>query len=100
MGAVDVDEVFSIWEAFADVLQLRPLERTRVQRFVEGGAEATDELRLQTGIPMAPGTFGDPQHPWVLGEELGQGATAVVRRCTRGKQVAAAKIINLKRCKA
>eukprot|EP00435_Cladocopium_sp_Y103_P065838 s768_g27.t2 len=87
---VDLAQVAASWEAFADALQLRPLERHRL-------AKALNQSCTVTAPPVAPvTTFGpeeDPQRYQLL-ETVGSGATARVFRCAdqSGKVLAVKRI--------
>lgn len=86
----DLDQVTSSWEAFADALQLRPLERHRVAKALNQSSTVT----VPAAVPVT--TFGpeeDPQRYQLL-ETVGSGATARVFRCAdpQGKVLAVKRI--------
>jgi len=49
MGAVSLDEVEEAWEEFADGLALKPLERKRLQKAVNGGLTQKTEIMFSVG---------------------------------------------------
>lgn len=88
---VDLAQVTASWEALADALQLRPLERHRVAKALNQSSTVTV---LPAAVPVI--TFGpdeDPQRYQLL-ETVGSGATARVFRCAdqQGKVLAVKRI--------
>ncbi|CAE8615874.1 unnamed protein product, partial [Polarella glacialis] len=122
MGAADVEEIMENWEDFSDELQLKPLERKRVQkdsasrlatpsasstapppggsesgRTKQNGSEAT-AAAVAAAEAAGRQTFGTTENPYIILEEIGSGATATVYRCVRASHPGeefAVKIISL-----
>ncbi|CAJ1351606.1 unnamed protein product, partial [Effrenium voratum] len=82
--------VFDSWEALADVLNLRPLEKLRIAKALISSCAATPNL------VAAPEMFGPEEDPhrYHLLEKIGSGATSRVSRCcdSRGRAFAVKRI--------
>lgn len=99
-GASTMEEVWFSWEDFSEKLDVKPLERKRIERDVASRASSP-------AVPIAPrptvqpekGMFGPPEDPrmYQLIEEIGFGVTSKVWKCCRGKDIYAVKVISLKR---
>jgi len=119
-GFKHLSDVLSHWEEFADALGLKVLERRRVERFVKSGTIPRDGAPQREGPqfvnstaaaggavasapsdPVRPGCFGPPENleRYVLLEQLGEGMTAKVHRCARGREFFAVKTISLSKLK-
>ncbi|CAE7215440.1 fhkE [Symbiodinium necroappetens] len=109
MGAVSVHEILENWEDFAEACSFKPLERRRVEKDAANvvgnnaatgnAAAAASEAAAKSRPPTPSGAaavtsaataannFGPKEDPekYVMGEELGSGATATVCRCVRKK---------------
>lgn len=128
MGAVSVQEILENWEDFSLALQLKTLEKRRVEKdaAAELGCDITESstpvsisapvssatpnasaaslgpgANFTAGGSSASNFFGPKEEPqrYEMREELGSGATATVCRCLRGESVFAVKTINLAKLK-
>lgn len=104
MGAVEVDELRENWDDLADHLDLCASERERVAEFLSiatSGSEQEEEEEtldaLDASSPSSLRIFESCDASYCILEEIGRGATATVFRCTKGEEVFAAKVINLKK---
>jgi len=99
MGAVELSEVKESWQDLADTLELKQLERKRMEKDVGAPAPqpAPAPAPKPAPRPASGKAFGPPDDPrrYALMEQLGSGATATVHKCMRGSEVFAVKTINL-----
>lgn len=127
MGAAQLSEVQESWQEFAAALQLKPLERKRLEKASEKASAASPHGKEEKS-PVADGaggtggqssqsagkavevigsrasrlgSFGPNDDPgrYTLLEEIGSGATATVYRCRRGDHIFAVKNISLSKLK-
>eukprot|EP00931_Biecheleriopsis_adriatica_P014620 TRINITY_DN11656_c0_g1_i1.p1 TRINITY_DN11656_c0_g1~~TRINITY_DN11656_c0_g1_i1.p1 ORF type:complete len:840 (-),score=179.11 TRINITY_DN11656_c0_g1_i1:47-2539(-) len=108
-GASSVAEVWAHWEALASDLDLKPLERQRLEKDASSRSRvAGDVLAAPTGGDARASSagrvghiasFGPPEDPllYTLLEEIGFGVTSKVFKCRRGQDVFAVKCISLKK---
>ncbi|CAK9012298.1 unnamed protein product [Durusdinium trenchii] len=106
-GASTMEEVWGSWKDVVDKLDIKPLERKRIEKDLASRAVAplVDEPmpppmpKMVTRASPQTCTFGPPEDPhmYKLMEEIGFGVTSKVYRCCRGKEIFAVKVISLKR---
>jgi len=86
-----LDQLLQRWEGFADSLKLKPLERRRVEK----------EFIRRHSAGLAPSRFGPPEDPqrYAMLEEIGEGVSAKVHKCSRGQEILAVKNISLTKMK-
>jgi serine/threonine protein kinase len=77
-----LDQLLQNWQSFADNLQLKMLERKRVEK----------EFNIRR--PLWFGPVADP-YKYTMLEEIGRGATAHVHKCSRGQEILAVKNISI-----
>lgn len=114
-GAVSINEILECWTDFADDLELKPLERKRLEKYVDAQALPTPSAPQDEKSPAAfesaaaPAeeqaasqaleTFGPPEEleRYSVLAAIGSGATAKVFRCQRAQDghMFAAKTISL-----
>jgi len=124
-GAAESD-LLEAWDEFADALQLEEFERLRLEQACSGRsssqASASSGLGQAMRLPRSTvqtadspylhddsaeaslpsrtrelETFGPPENPYTVLEQLGRGATAHVFKCVRGEDHFAVKVIDLER---
>merc|ERR1719424_2320876 len=81
----DVPGILEKWEAFSDDLNLKRLEKSRVQKDAENSTSETAAKELSPAhasmLRNRIGTFGQP--PYSIMEKKGSGGFAEVHRCLR-----------------
>mmetsp|Transcript_105075 Transcript_105075/g.208884 ORF Transcript_105075/g.208884 Transcript_105075/m.208884 type:complete len:521 (-) Transcript_105075:67-1629(-) len=85
-NVASLDQLLQNWQSFADNIKLKTLERRRVEK------EFTKRRSSMFGPPNDP-------HRYTMLEEIGEGVSAKVHRCSRGQDILAVKNISLTKLK-
>ncbi|CAE7695066.1 fhkD [Symbiodinium sp. CCMP2456] len=119
-GASSMDEIRANWRSFVEKMDLKPLERTRLEKDLRTRTGKATQPQTTAGssipalqvakssvqdfqpaMPTRPSEkcFGPPENPllYTLLEEIGFGVTSKVYKCKRGQEIFAVKAISLKK---